>query len=303
MAASASGKVGVYGKVASQPDFLRINAGVFAQAGLDRWFADGLETVRSEKTALPAAPTGFLLAPAGAPLALVGAFAPATDAAGRAFVLAVFADIDRAGLGDRLPAVPAAYAYFVNAAGALASSGGTMDAAALAAGAQDLEAILPFETSVAEASGGLATESVSSLTEALGGGQAALAYACRTLAAACDQAAKGAAITVDAPAPNPAVQQLWIEIARRRLGGRDTVPSLLWTDGAAGRLLLTLGPPAPSALAFLANPRHRSNRFWPLRTDVASAVQEAGAAQTAQQRAVTGDPQASLADLVAAFAG
>src|SRR5262245_37549570 len=97
------GKVGVYGKVASQADFLRINAGAFAQAGLDRWVADGLETLRAERTALPPGPVGFLLASAGAPAALVGAFAPAADAAGRAAVLAVFVEIAREGLAERLP--------------------------------------------------------------------------------------------------------------------------------------------------------------------------------------------------------
>jgi type VI secretion system ImpM family protein len=298
------GKIGVYGKVASQADFLRVNAGAFAQAGLDRWFADGLETVRAERSALPAGPAAFLIAPASAP-ALVGAFAPAADAAGRASVLAVFVEIARDGLPDRLPSLPSTYAYFVNAAGALAASGSTLDGAAMAAGAQELESILPDEAPVAGHDGGLAQATVSSLIDALGGGQAALAYACRTLVAACDQMAKAGegrgGITVDAPAPDASARELWLAIAQRRLGWRDAVPALLWTDDTDARLLITLGPPAPSALSFLANRRHRSNRFWPLRTDVASAVQEAVTAMTAQQRAVTGDPRASLADLAAAF--
>jgi len=297
-------KIGVYGKVASQPDFLRVNAGAFAQAGLDRWFADGLETVRAERTALPAGPASFLVAPPAAP-ALVGAFAPAADAAGRASVLAVFVEIARDGLADRLPSLTSTYAYFVNAAGALAASGSTLDGAAMAAGAQELESVLPEEVPAGGRDGGLTQATVSSLIEALGGGQAALAYACRTLVAACEQAAKAGegrgGITIDAPAPDAPARELWLEIAQRRLGWREAVPALLWTDELDGRLLITLGPPAPSALSFLANRRHRSNRLWPLRTDVASAVQEAAAALTAQQRAVTGDPQASLADLAAAF--
>jgi type VI secretion system ImpM family protein len=298
------GKIGVYGKVASQADFLRVNAGAFAQAGLDRWFADGLETVRAERTALPAGPAAFLIAPASAP-ALVGAFAPAADAAGRASVLAVFVEIARDGLRDRLPSLTSTYAYFVSAAGALAASGGTLDGAAIAAGAQELESILPDEAPVAGHDGALAQATVSSLIEALGGSQAALAYACRTLVAACDQMAKAGegrgGITVDAPAPDGPARELWLEIAQRRLAWRDAVPALLWTDDADGRLLITLGPPAPAALSFLANRRHRSNRFWPLRTEVASAIQEAAGALTAQQRAVTADPRASLADLAAAF--
>ena len=71
--------------------------------------------------------------------------------------------------------------------------------------------------------------------------------------------------------------------------GAHAVPSLLWTTGPEARLLLTLGPPSPVALAFLANPRHRSSRLWPLRTAVASAMDHAWAALSPQQRAVLED--------------
>ena len=77
----------------------------------------------------------------------------------------------------------------MNAAGALAASGGTLDGAAIRR-AQELESILPDEAPVAGHDGALAQATVSSLIEALGGSQAALAYACRTLVAACDQMAK-----------------------------------------------------------------------------------------------------------------
>ena len=40
--------IGVYGKVRSQPDFLRANAGEFSQAGLDRWFQDAVEIMCRE---------------------------------------------------------------------------------------------------------------------------------------------------------------------------------------------------------------------------------------------------------------
>jgi len=39
---SAAVVVGVYGKVESQADFLRSNAGEFSQAGMDRWFQEAL---------------------------------------------------------------------------------------------------------------------------------------------------------------------------------------------------------------------------------------------------------------------
>ena len=105
---------GLYGKVSTQPDFLRAGAGSFSQAGLDRWFQDGMELLRSEGTSLPATPTAFLLAPPDAAVAFVGVFAPSADAAGRSFPLVVFSEVDAAGLPDMLPSVPAAAAPFLN---------------------------------------------------------------------------------------------------------------------------------------------------------------------------------------------
>jgi hypothetical protein len=67
--------IGVYGKVASQPDFLRSNAGEFSQCGLDRLLQDAMEAMRAEGATLPEPPTAFLFAPAG-PLSFVGALSP-----------------------------------------------------------------------------------------------------------------------------------------------------------------------------------------------------------------------------------
>jgi len=39
VAPAGAGAVGCYGKISAQPDFVRINAGAFLRAGLDRWFA------------------------------------------------------------------------------------------------------------------------------------------------------------------------------------------------------------------------------------------------------------------------
>ena len=71
MQMSDAGNVGLYGKVATQPDFFRVGAGAFSQAGLDRWLQEGAESLRAERTQLPTTPTAFLLAPAGA-VAFVG---------------------------------------------------------------------------------------------------------------------------------------------------------------------------------------------------------------------------------------
>ncbi|HVR63528.1 MAG TPA: type VI secretion system-associated protein TagF [Polyangia bacterium] len=298
--------IGVYGKVPSQPDFLRGNAGEWAQAGFDRWFQDAVETLRAEGTALPESGAGFLLAPAGGGAAFVGAFAPSTDAAGRSFPLVVFAPIDARALPDTFPRVVLNHEAFVSAAGGLLGAASAVPGAMLIGEAQELAPTLPSSPDGGGMNIVLGNESAQPLLQAVGGAPAALGYALRTFALACDQAAKAGpagrgVITVDAPAPDAAARALWLELARRRLRWRDAAPSLLWTEAPAGRLLVTLGQPTPAALSYLANPRHRAPRFWPLRTDVASAVDQAVKALLPEQRRLVENPRASLGELVAAF--
>jgi type VI secretion system protein ImpM len=291
--------VGVYGKVATQPDFLRAGAGSFSQAGLDRWFQDAMELLRSEGTSLPATPTAFLLAPPESAVAFLGVFAPSADAAGRSFPLVVFSEIEAAGLADVLPSLPAAAAPFLNDAVMLTIAAASADGPTLAAQAQALK-----PATLGGVDEAWRHQPRSAILDALGGSPAALAYALRTLQMATDRARGGGAttgVTVDAPAPTAEAVGLWLEIIRRRLGPR-TLPSLIWTEGVEGRLLITIGPLAPAALAYLANPRHRSPKLWPLRTVAASATDEALRALTPEQRRLVENPGARLGDLSAAFA-
>lgn len=290
--------VGLYGKVPTQPDFLRAGAGAFSQAGLDRWFQEGVELLRSEGTTLPATPTAFLLAPPDGPTAFVGVFAPSADAAGRVFPLVVFSELDAAGLPEALPSLPAATAPFLNDAVMVTIAAASVDGPGLTA---QVQALRP--ATVAAAQPLWVHQPRAAVLDALGGSPAALAYALRTLQMATDRARTGGAaagLTVDAPAPSGAAVGLWLEIIRRRLGPR-TLPSLIWTEGLEGRLLITIGPMAPAALAYLANPRHRSSKLWPLRTSVATAADEALRALTPEQRRLVENPGTTLRDLAAAF--
>ena len=294
------GAIGLYGKIAAQPDFLRVGAGAFSGAGLDRWFQEGVEILRAEKTVLPAAPTAFLLALPNAPVAFVGAFGPSADAAGRSFPLAVFTEISTTGLIDALPSVPSAYAPFVGEAATLVLAGETMAAADLGARAQSLSS-----TPSQDAGREWEKAPIEPLVMALGGSPPGLAYALRTLLTAIDSTKNGAAVTntltLDSPAPTAETASFWLEMVRHRLRGSDAAVSLLWTNGPEGRLLVTFGALSPAVLAYLANPRHRSSRLWPLCTTVASAMDQAMGALTAEQRRVVEDPAATLGELAAKF--
>lgn len=298
--------VGVYGKVRSQPDFLRANAGEFSQCGLDQWFQEAMETLRSEGTKLPETPTNFLLATTGSPQAYVGAFAPSADAASRSFPLVVFRALSLRDIADALPATTSAYASFVGEAAMLAFIGADLSGPDLVARVQALGAGKGAEPAREDTP--FADESAQPLLGALGGSPSVLGYALRTFTAACDQAQKtgpggrsGVVITVDAPAPTANVRAFWLQIAQRRLRWRDAIPSLLWTDGPAGRLLMTLGYASSTALSYLANPRHRASRLWPLRTEVPTAIDAAMNALTPEQRRRVENPRITLGELVASF--
>ena len=302
--------IGLYGKIPAQADFLRVNAGELSRAGLDRWFQEAHEVVHGERARLPDEPACFLLAPGGSRLAFVGALVPSEDAVGRRFPLIAFTQVEVAPLVAHWPAVPVDFGPMLDAAVALLGEARGLTPAEVAARAQ---AIAPPAAAAGTSDGvaALAAEKLSPLGLSLGGLPHGAAYALRTLVTACDQTARRptgggaaavAAITLDAPAPTDAARRMWLELVRRRLGWRDGMPSFLWTRGLEGRLLIALGAPANTLFAFLANQRHRSNRLWPLRTDVATALDDAVAALPEGQRQVLESPGQTLADVLAAFA-
>jgi type VI secretion system protein ImpM len=308
-----AGTVGAYGKIGSQADFFRTNAGEFSQASLDRWFEESLEIMRTEGGRLPSGPAAFLLAPRGAPHVFLGVFAPSTDAAGRSFPLVIFAEIDSSAIDGALPTLPVAAGPFLSTASALAMEGNALPSSDLIERVRTI-AVPQLDGGAQRgdvgAHSGLDHEPAAALVSALGGSPLELAYAFRTMGLACDQATKygpaadSGVITVDAPAPTPIIRQMWLELVQRRLRWREGLPSLLWIEpsaDAAGRMLLTLGPPSSSAFGFLANPKHRSRRFWPLRTDVSVALDQALQALSPDQRRAVENPSVSLGDLVAVF--
>jgi len=295
--------VGVYGKIPAQADFVRINVGELTRLGLDRWFQEAHEVVHGERSRLPDEPAFFAIAPSGARAVVVGAMVPGQDAVGRTFPVIVFAALDAAVFAD-FPVLPQSYARFFDGAAGLLQGAATMTAADLHAQVQGLSAELVPER-LADVVSLLRREHAAPLGLALGGLPHGAAYAFRTLLTGCERArsaahANSGVVTVDGPSPTDAARLLWLELIRRRLGWRDAIPSFVWTRRESARLLVSLGPPATGLLAFLANPRHKSGRFWPLKTDVDSALDQAVAGLTPDQRRVLETP-ATLADVLAVF--
>ena len=298
----SSSPIGLYGKLGSQPDFFRFNAGEFSQGGLDRFFQDAMEALRGEGTKIPEAPTAFVMAPGSGAVSFVGCFARSEDSAGRAFPLVVFSRVASSELLSDLPAVLEAHEAFLQAAGGLSTAGSNgLDGPAVL---EQLRA-LPVAGRGAPSNGAWESETIQSLLAAFNGSAPDLGYALRTLVGACDQALKAGVpgratpITVDAPAPTARLRAWWIELACRRLRWRDAYPALMWTQ--TGRLLMTLGHPIPAGITYVCNSRHRATRFWPLRTTVTTAIESAMNGLSPEQRQCVEKPETSLAELMAAF--
>ncbi len=297
--------VGIYGKIRAERDFVRVNAGAFQRARLDGWFQDGLGHLHTEGTRLPEEPVCFVLgAPVSPPIA--GVFVPGEDAVGRRFPLIIFTTLNGAALRRGLRAVPVVLSSFFEAASHLAQAARDLSTADL--GAQ----VAALDQSLHQPSAGLDFETLLSLSSSfelravLGGLGEGAAYAMQTLVSACAQTrarpphSPGHVLTLDCPAPTDGLRVLWIDLVQRRLAD-VAVPSFFWTP-QSGRLLVTLGAAPSLVLAYLADRGHRGARLWPLWTTSTTAHQSAVQSLTPTQRQALDSTQASLANILAAFA-
>jgi type VI secretion system protein ImpM len=295
VAIALPGEVGFYGKIPAEPDFVRVNAGAFLRAGLDRWFEEGVEHL--QRARLPAEPTCFLLALAADAPPFVGVFAPGEDALGRAFPVVVFAELDQSPLVD-LSLLPLRLASFCAAGARLAMTAHALATDQVAAEIGSL--VSKIRPAVPALDALLVGSSCADLCAALGGSCEAAAYALTTIVAACAQARQADSparvLVLDCPAATDELRTFWLELVRRHRVAQ--MPSFFWTR-ESGRLLVALGPAPSLMLAYLADPDHKGSRRWPLCTHVAcgNAVDKLSLAQ--RQVLAAGD--ASLADVLHVF--
>jgi len=296
--------VGLFGKIPAERDFVRVNAGTFLRAGLDRWFQEGIEHLQRERTHLPAEPAHFLLSPAAGAPAFVGTLAPGEDALGRAFPVVIFAALDSHLVSEGFPLLPMWLASFCEASARLATAAQALAAAQLVAEIETLASGFRPAVQAADINTHLARSSCSDLRAAVGGSPEAAAYALTTLIAACSQArtpgSPARVLVLDCPAPTDELRAFWLELVGRHLGAKVQMPQSLWTRDS-GRLLVALGPAPSLMLAYLADPDHKGTRRWPLRTLSQTARTGATEKLSPSQRQVLAAQDVSLADVLLVF--
>jgi type VI secretion-associated protein, BMA_A0400 family len=299
---AAPAPVGFFGKIPAERDFVRVNAGGFLQAGLDRWFQEGVEHL--QRAPLPEA--CFLLSPAAGAQPFVGVLAPNQDAIGRAFPAVIFAALDPQLAREEFSLLPLRFASFFEASARLATAAHALAAAQLTAEIDTLASGFRPAVRTPDIDALLVRSSCSDLRAAVGGPAEAAAYALTTVVAACAQTkaqppeSPGRALTLDCPAPTDELRTFWLELVRRNLGAEVQMPSLLWTR-ESGRLLVALGPAPGLLLACLADPEHRGSRLWPLYTHDPRARANAMERLSPAQRQALAAGDASLADVLQSF--
>ncbi len=294
---------GLYGKIPAERDFVRINAGDFQHAALDQWFQEGIECLHTERTRLPSEPTHFLLvAPNGE--VFVGGFMPGEDAVGRSFPLIISVRLEARDVVEALPLLPSIFGPFYEAATTVAEAARGLTAQDLAAQVDWLKETLKQSAPALPLDILLAGSSFFELRVAIGSLNEGGGYALHTLATACEQAAAKPpesakqTITLECPTPTEGMRAFWLELIGRKLRHGAATPSVMWTPS---RLLVALGPAPTQMLAFLANPEHKSQRFWPLHTNSVAANEKAVQALSSAQSQLLSSGQASLADVLETF--
>jgi type VI secretion system ImpM family protein len=302
--AAVPAAVGFFGKIPAERDFVRVNAGAFLRAGLDRWFQEGVEHMKCKHTQLPEEPAHFLLGPPAGPASFVGVFAPGQDALGRTFPVVIFAVLDQPPAHVDFPLLPLRLASFWEASTRVAMAAQGLAAAQLAGEINALASSLRPAVQALDINTLLVRSRCSELRVAVGGLPEAAAYALTTLVAACSHTkarqpeSSARVLVLDCPAPTDELRTFWLEMVRLYLDAQ--MPSFVWTR-ESGRLLVALGPAPSVLLAYLADPDHKNSCRWPLRTANQAALASAIEKLSPSQRQVLAAADASLADVLSVF--
>lgn len=122
MAQQSTPPVGLFGKLPSHPDFVRLNAGGALARSLDLWIQEGLSQMRAllgdgwEAAFDQAPPLYFAYRDRDPSDVLVGMCRPGRDQTGRRYPFSIFAYVHLGRGGAGYYALPAGYARFLKAA-------------------------------------------------------------------------------------------------------------------------------------------------------------------------------------------
>ena len=298
---------GLYGKIPSHGDFVRLRAADEPARSLVRWLEEGSEAAKRGGAGASGEPVRFVFRPPGAALSLLGVVAGSVDRVGRSFPLAVFAPVGGSELTATFPALASAAQPFLEASAALMAEAAHLAPSDLAARVEALPCLEPADLAVADADArrGASRESGRELlARLLGDSGDQQAYALQCVRSACQplrgREGGGRGVVLACPARCGADRWFWLELARRLLRWPGP-PSFFWRAAMAPELFLSTGALSPSMFADLWRAEAKDPRIWPLTTTQASAATAARRALGEAVLDVLQGRDRSVADLLDAL--
>jgi type VI secretion system ImpM family protein len=316
--AFVAGRAGAVGKLPARAEYLPVPTHAPSFAAFDAWLSDATEWAiarsgpRWPEAFAQGAMHGFVFHAAtdAAELALCGALAPSRDSAGRLFPLAFAAPLrvapDLLSRPELLPfsleglwaEATLTLAELMSApapdisASPLLNAGHDADVAEAAQLYDDWASNLPL------------VELWALLGPALLNPAATLRMLFETLAPTRGVELPTTTLSLRLPLGlgGGVALCVWLDLVRRYVGWRATLPSLFWShDGTSGAALLHLGRPSKAALAELWMPQGNRDDVADLTSPVGPASIEAFAPLPAAVAATLSAPQATVAELLSAL--
>ena len=307
MGATEREALGLYGKIPAQGDFVRVNASDPAAQSLDLWVQEGLDTLHRMGAPFPTDPLYFLHHGGPGLPATIGAMVASQDRVGRVYPMTVYARLDPAWLATRWSGAPLGYGVFLRDATRMLRDLGRADAQLLQAWSRNLRLPSPQDLAKVDAVCVHALQGFSGaqvLPRMTGEPDAASCWsALKTALDACDTARMRPSrtpIVLDGRLTGDLDLFAWLELLRRRLQGAF-VPTVLWRETTAPRVLACLGPPSGVVMRYLVNPDDAAPQHWPLWTNRPEAVAQARQALSPTHQAAISQWNAPLETLLSSL--
>jgi type VI secretion system protein ImpM len=279
---TAGPRVGFVGKLPSQADFVRQHVAGRVGGEFDRWLVKATQTLLSAKAELPPAAVRFVFSAPNCESVAIGVLVPSRDQVGRTFPLAIYTTLLAPFAARHALGLPLAYLQFLDDAEAIALSAANTNAAELKARAATLvpanqEIVLAASQQCRDVLAQMPAREM--LTRVFPSSQpGAPFYALHTFMVASDGArsalAAAAPTVLDCPIVTDVDLAAWIELGCRGTPSAAVCLTFAWVQ-VVPRLLLVLGSAPEQLLHFVADPKHKSSRLWPLTTERPEAVERA----------------------------
>lgn len=317
---------GLFGKLPSHGDFVRINVSG-AAFEFAKYIENAVDVCRRASCEQEILKSYFLYRAPNSATALIGILQSSNDAVGRIFPLSVFTAIESESAAGNFDILPLAFSPFFESALLLADEAEQLSIVDL----KEQVLALPFpsveEFKAAQDQGDAILQDTSIAlfkdSPIRGSVKDWEVLALATIAAACEQSSDVSdeskiGITLDIPLIRNNDEVLWLGVIRRLLGEQMHCPNIIWTlprispsigsvkvevPPIPGKLLVSLGAPPPSALAFLCGLLGDSPRLWQVSSNDAAAIERAKETLSAEQLAVIADPVSTIESVVSAFGG